>query len=221
MREAVLGPPLVFAQHRRSSAADRLSTRPSTALAADRRHQPGLRASHHRLRTVPVRSAGVQRLYPFPAGARELGVLTVTPAKPIPLRGSTSAACRPHQKVLGWRLAGAAPAHAQASRKLRKPGLPGSRRARSRRDPSGSALPPVGPDEFSALMNLRSFAIAEVGSRLIRLTKRQTIFGCRFFRDRTAPSIAPPAAPARPFQLEPLVIGERQGRHHADDGHDP
>src|SRR5258706_8399655 len=110
MREAVLGPPLVFAQHRRRSAAERLSTRPSTALAADRRHQPGLRASHHRLRTVPVRSAGVQRPCPFPAGAGELGVLTVTPANPY----SAQRQYKPPRAVLTrrcWagRLAGAAP----------------------------------------------------------------------------------------------------------------
>jgi hypothetical protein len=179
MREAVLGPPLDFAQHRRRSAADRLSTRPSTALAACRRHQQDLRASHHRLRTVPVRSAGVQRPCPFPAGAGELGVLA-SDARELLFRSEAvqAAARRPHQKVLGWRLAGAAPAHAQASasRKLRKPGLPGSRRARPRRDPSGSALPPAGPDEFKVLRDRR-----EVGPRLIRLAKGQTVFVCRFF----------------------------------------
>ena len=171
MREAVLGPPLVFAQHRRRSAADRLSTRPSTALAADRRHQPGLRASHHRLRTVPVRSAGVQRPCPFPAGAGELGVSDAR--EPLFRSDAVQAAARrPHQKVLGWRLAGAAPALAQAlvSRKLRKPGLPGSRRARPRRDPSESALPPAGPDEFKVLRDRR-----EVGPPLIRPAKRQTV----------------------------------------------
>ena len=105
MREAVLGPPLVFAQHRRRSAADRLSTRPSTALAAGRRHQPGLRASHHRLRTVPVRSAGVQRPCPFPAGAGELGVLTVTPAKPYSAQRQYKCRVPSSPEGVGWRLA--------------------------------------------------------------------------------------------------------------------
>ena len=120
------------------------------------------------------RSAGVHRPRPFPAGAGALGVLTVTPANPYPAqkqykppRAVLTRRCR----VGDWQAPRRPNAQPSVSPKLRKPALPGSRQARPREDSSGSALPPVGRDEFKVVRDRR-----EVGPRLIRLAKRQNVF---------------------------------------------
>jgi hypothetical protein len=111
-----------------------------------------------------------------------------------------AAARRPHQKVLGWRLAGAAPAHAQASvsRKLRKPGLPG--------DPSGSALPPVGPDEFKVFRD-RAPRLAPPGPAHKAIVTRQVGAGPASSGKRGGSGrAAPRARPERSEGRRPRLI---------------